>query len=140
MSEYTATAVQTVALGSNLLFTEAPIDNSCAIVHREGSGIINLRGLTRQCRARFRVSFGANIAVPTGGTIDPISMAIAVDGEGLASSTMTVTPSAVENYFNISSEALIDVPCNCCVTVTVKNISTQAINVANANFIVERVA
>lgn len=140
MSEYTASAVQLVAANANVLFTDAPIDNSCSIVHREGSGIITLRGITRQCRARFRVSFGSNIAIPTGGTVEAISAAISVDGEALATSTMTVTPAAVENYFNISSEALVDVPANCCLTVSIKNISTQPINFANSNLIIERVA
>ena len=140
MSEYTAFAPQTVAANANVLFTEAPIDNSCSIVHREGSGIITLRGITRQCRARFRVSFGANMAIPTGGTVEAISVAIAIDGEGLATSTMIITPAAVENYFNVNSEALIDVPANCCLTISIKNTSTQAINIANSNLIIERVA
>ena len=140
MSEYTAFAEQTVAASSNVLFTDAPIDNSCSIVHRAGSGIITLRGITRQCRARFRISFGGNIAIPTGGTVEAISAAISVDGEALATSTMIVTPAAVENYFNISSEALVDVPAGCCLTISVKNISTQPINFANSNLIVERVA
>lgn len=140
MAEYTATAVQTVAANANLLYTDAPINNSCSIIHREGSGIVTLRGLTRQCRARFRISFGSNISIPTGGVVAPISAAIAVDGEALASSIMTVTPAAVNNLFNISSEALVDVPANCCVTITVKNNSTQPINFTNSNLIVERVA
>ena len=96
--------------------------------------------MTRQCRARFRVSFGANIAIPTGGAVGPISLAIAADGEALGSSVMIVTPAAINDYFNIGSEALIDVPADCCVTVTIKNISPQSINVMNANLIVERVA
>ena len=140
MSEYTAFAEQIVAASSNVLFTDAPIDNSTSIVHRAGSGIITLRGLTRQCRARFRVSFGANIAIPTGGTVEAISAALAVEGEALPASTMIVTPAAAENYFNISTEALIDVPIGCCVTIGVKNISTQSINFANSNLIIERVA
>lgn len=140
MSEYTASAVQLVAENANVLFTDAPIDNSCSIIHRAGSGIITLKGITRQCRARFRVSFGANVAIPTGGAVGAITAAIAIDGEALATSTMIVTPAAVENYFNISSEALVDVPAGCCLTVSVKNISTQGIDFANSNLIIERVA
>lgn len=140
MSEYTASAVQLVAANANVLFTDAPIDNSCSIVHRAGSGIVTLRGITRQCRARFRVSFGANVAIPTGGTVGAVSTAIAVDGEALATSTMIVTPTVVESYFNIGSEALIDVPAGCCVTISVKNTGDQNINFANSNLIIERVA
>ena len=140
MSEYTAFAEQIVAAGSNVLFTDAPIDNSTSIIHRAGSGVITLRGLTRQCRARFRISFGANIAIPTGGTVEAISTAISVNGEALPASTMIVTPAAVENYFNVSSEALVDVPVGCCLTIGVRNISSQSISFANSNLIVERVA
>ena len=140
MSEYTAFAEQIVTAGSNVLFTDAPIDNSTSIIHRAGSGVITLRGLTRQCRARFRISFGANIAIPTGGTVEAISAAISVNGEALPASTMIVTPAAVENYFNISSEALVDVPVGCCLTIGVRNISSQSISFANSNLIVERVA
>ena len=140
MSEYTAFAEQIVAAGSNVLFTDAPIDNSTSIIHRAGSGVITLRGLTRQCRARFRISFGANIAIPTGGTVEAISTAISVNGEALPASTMIVTPAAVENYFNVSSEALVDVPVGCCLTIGIRNISSQSISFANSNLIVERVA
>lgn len=140
MSEYTAFAEQIVAAGSNVLFTDAPIDNSTSIIHRAGSGVITLRGLTRQCRARFRISFGANIAIPTGGTVEAISTAISVNGEALPASTMIVTPAAVENYFNVSSEALVDVPIGCCLTIGIRNISSQSISFANSNLIVERVA
>lgn len=141
MPEYTNNAVQTVAVGQNVLFTETPVGcNRGFVIHREGSGNVTLRGITNQCRARYRVSFGGNIAVPTGGTAGPISVAIAVDGEPLYSATATVTPAAVEEYFNVYASVFVDVPRGCCTTVAVENISTQAINVANPNMIVERVA
>lgn len=93
MAEYTSTALQTVANGQNVIFTETPVSASRCIVHREGSGIVTLRGLTNcQCRARFRVSFGANIAIPTGGTAGAISVALAIAGEPLHASTAIVTP------------------------------------------------
>lgn len=106
----------------------------------EGAGIVTLRGLTNQCRARYKVSFGANIAIPTGGTVEAISLAIAVNGEPLVSATAVVTPAAVGDYGNIFVSANVDVPRGCCLTVAAENISGQAINVANANMIVERVA
>lgn len=109
-------------------------------MHRDDSGLITLRGLTNQCRARFRVTFGANIAIPTGGTVESISLALSLDGEPVGPTTMTVTPAAVENYFNVSSNIFIDVLKGCCLTVGVKNINTQSILVQNANLIIERVA
>jgi hypothetical protein len=96
--------------------------------------------MTGQCRARFRVSFGANIAVPTDGTVGPISLAIAIDGEAVRATTMTVTPTVVDAFFNVFSSVFIDVPRGCCVTVSVKNITDVDVDVQNANLIVDRVA
>lgn len=140
MAEYTNAYVQSVAPNANVVFTEEPVSGKGCIVHREGSGLITLRGLTNQCRALFRVTFGGNIAIPTGGTVGEISIAIAIDGEPVPSATATVTPAAVENFFNVFSSVFIEVPKGCCVTVSVRNINTQAIEVENANIIVERVA
>ena len=138
--EIIATATQTVAANQNVLFTDTVTNGNCSITHRPGSGLVTLRGTTAQCRARYKVSFGGNIAIPTGGTVEAIQIALAVDGEGLASSTMIVTPAAVEEYFNVFGAMFIDVPKGCCLTVSVKNTSTQDILVQHANLIVERVA
>lgn len=140
MAEYTAVAAQTVAANQNVLLTETAVNGTKCINHRTGSGIVTLRGIGAQCRARFMVEFGGNIAIPTGGTVGSIQLAIAVDGEPLASTTMIVTPAAVENYFNVSAAVYIDVPAECCVTVSVENTSTQPILVQNANLIANRVA
>ena len=141
MAEFTSVATQTVAVGQNLPLTETAAKAPACIVHRAGSGLVTLRGLTSgQCRARFKVSFGGNIAIPTGGTVGPVSVALAVGGEALNSATAIVTPAAVENYFNVFVAAFIEVPRGCCLTVAVKNTGTQAVNIANRNLIVERVA
>lgn len=140
MAEYTSVAAQTVAAGQNVLFTETPVDGSCAIVHREGAGIVTLRGITQQCRARYRVSFGGNIAVPTGGTAGAISISLAINGEPLAATTAITTPAAVEEFHNVFAAVFVEVPRGCCLTVSVENTSTQAITITNANLIVERVA
>ena len=96
--------------------------------------------MTGQCRARFRVSFGANIGLPADGVVGPISLAIAIDGEAVRATTMTVTPAAVEQFFNVYSSVFIDVPRGCCVTVSVRNITDVDVDVQNANLIVDRVA
>lgn len=142
-SEYSAVFVQQVAANQNVLFTETPVPSgNSAVVHREGSGIITLRGQTNQCRALFKVVYGGNIAIPTGGTVGPISVAISVDGEALGSATATVTPAAVGDEFNVFAAALVSVPRGCCVTVSVKNVTTpaQTIEVENANLLIERIA
>jgi len=141
MAEYTANAVQTVAAGGNVAFTSTPIPCSRGyVLHRDNSGIITLRGIGGQCRARYRLSFGANIAVATGGTVGAIALAIAINGEAVQTSTMVVTPAAVGDYFNVSTDMIIDVPKCCCYTITVQNTSTTAIDVANANIIIDRIA
>lgn len=84
------------------------------------------------------MSFGANIAIPTGGTVGAISVALAIAGEPLPASKAIVTPAAADNYFNVYIDTFIDVPAGCCVTVAVENTSDQAISVQNANLIVTR--
>ena len=109
-------------------------------MHREGSGLITLRGITNQSRARFRVTFGANIALPTGGTAGPIQLAIAINGEPVSATQMIVTPAAAEEFFNVSRTLFLNVPSGCCTQVSVENTSTVAVDVQNASLIVERVA
>ena len=138
--EITANAVQTVLTNQNVLFTDNVVCGSSSIMHRDGSGLITLRGLTNQYRARFRVSFGGNIAVPTGGTVGPISLAIAINGEPVVTTTMISTPAAVEEYNNVFSAIFLDVPRGCCSQVSVQNTSDDDIEIQNANLIIERVA
>ena len=140
MAEFTGIALQTVAQGEDVAFTETPVACSNCIMHRQGSGIVKLRGLTNQCRARFLVSYSGNIQIPTGGTVEAISLAIAIDGEPLQSTRMIVTPAAVENFFNVSAQAYVDVPRGCCVAAAVQNTSAQAIEVQNSNLIAVREA
>ena len=137
MAEYTANALQTVGVNQNVLLTDEPVKGNCSIIHRDGSGLVTLRGITNQCRARFRVYFNGNIAIPTGGTVESISLAISINGEPVASSTMIVTPAAVGEFFNAGGS---NVPAGCCAQISVENTSTQSISVQNANLIVERVA
>ena len=140
MAEYIATAEQTVLANQNVLFSDVTVCGNCSIMHRPGSGLVALRGITSQCRARYKVFFSGNIAIPTGGTVEAISLSLSIDGEPVGSSTMIVTPAAVEEYFNVASAVFLDVPKNCCLQVAVRNSSTQDISVQNANLIVERVA
>lgn len=138
--EIIANAVQTVTPGANVQFTDTVVSGCHSIVHRVGSGLITLRGITNQCRARFKVSFGANVALPTGGTVAPISLALSISGEPIASTTMISTPAAVEEFNNVFTAVYLDVPAGCCLTVSVRNTSEDDIDVQNANLIVERVA
>ena len=138
--ELTANALQTVEPNQNVQFTDTAVCGSCSILHRDGSGLVTLRGLTNQCRARFKAFFSGNIAIPTAGTVGPISLALAINGEAIATTTMIQTPAAVEEFANVASAVYIDVPADCCITVSVRNTNAQAVDVQNANLIIERVA
>lgn len=142
MAEFTANAAQTVTAGQNVLFTETPICyNRNSVTHREGSGLITLRGTSGcQARARYKVTFGGNVSIPTGGTAGTISVALTLNGEAIPASSASVTPAAVEEPFNVFVAAYVDVPQGCCVTITVENTASQSITVANANIIIERTA
>lgn len=146
MAEYSSNAVQTVAVNQPVIFTESPVPCDKNLVrHRDGSGTFSLRGYVpsspccnKKKSALYTVDFSANIAVPTGQTPGPISLAITIDGSPIPASTMTVTPAAVDEYFNISCAVIADVWNGCCGNVTVQNVSTIPVLVQNANIIFTR--
>ena len=141
-AEYSMTALQTVAVDDNVLFSNG--SRACRkgfVQHRDDSGIFFLKGATNGCRAVYRVTFNGNIAIATGGTVEPISVALTINGEELGNATATVTPAAIGDFFNVSVTTFIEIPCGCCVTVSVENVSdTSAIDVTNVNIIFDRVA
>lgn len=132
MAEFINPIPQTVEVNGNVLFADTVVEPCCKVRHRRGSGIFTLKG------GRYLVSFGGNIAVPTGETVGPISLALALNGEALQGEIVTVTPAAVGEFFNVFAMAYIDVPCNCCYTLSVKNISTIPVDVDDANLVTIR--
>lgn len=135
MIELLNPAVSSVAVGQSVPFTEE-IGSKCgAERHRAGSA-----QLTLVKPGRYLVNFNANIAVPaTGGTVGPISLAVALNGEAMNGSVMTVTPAAVSEFFNVSTQHYVDVPCGCCVTITVQNTGASTVDVDNPNLTAVRV-
>ena len=149
MSEYVSVQPeQLVAVGQNVLFVDSIPCPKGQVVHRNGSGILTLRGCGSNCFARYQVVFNGNLAIPEGGTAGAIAVALAIDGEPLQSSRAIVTPAAAEQYFNVTSTAIITVPRGCCYTVAVENVAAgvdgpidqQAISVADGNLTVTRIA
>lgn len=138
--EITANAIQTVAANQNVLFPTTTVPGSCSMVHRVGSGLVTLRGLGQQARARFHIWFGGNVAVSEGETLAPILLAVTLGGETLPATQMIVTPAAIEDFFNVSASVFLDIPCGCCQNISVRNIGTSSVDVQNANLIIERVA
>ena len=141
-AEYSAIATQVVAENENILFLDG--DRACRkgyVTHRSGSGIFRLKGASNTCKTIYKVQFNANIAVATGGTVGAISVALQEDGETIGNAVATVVPAAIGDFFNVSLATFIVIPCGCCVTVSVENISDgTAIDVENANIIIDRVA
>lgn len=149
MAEYSANAVQTVNPGESIIFTDTPVPCTRGFVrHRDETGNFLLSGYIpnngcncrccRQNSAQYLIDFGANIAVPTGSTVGAISVAIAIDGSTIPSSTMTVTPAAVEEYFNVSRAVNAEIWRGCCETIQIRNTSDIPILVQNANVIFSR--
>lgn len=154
MAEFTNNPVQTVQANQPVTLNTTIGCPKGYVYHRNGSGIVTLRGITSNCFARYQVTFNGNIAIPDGGTAPaPISVAIALDGEPILTSKAIVTPAATaanpptaENFFNVTSTAVINVPRGCCFNVSVENTSEGAtptdvnppILVQNANMTVTR--
>lgn len=140
MAEFTAIAVQTVATNGNVIFTDTTSACTKGIISRRpGSGQVRVKGTSNGCRAKYRVTFSGNIAVPTTGTAGAISLAIAIDGEADLSTVAIATPTATGAYNNVAMATDLWIPCGCCEQVSIKNTSTQPINVVNANITIDRV-
>ena len=150
MAEYAFNPVQLVEPGQNLILDTVIPCGKGYVYHRDQSGILILRGIVNGagCFARYQVTFNGNIALPEGATVGPISVALAIDGEPIQTSRAIVTPAAADEYFNVTSTAIITVPKGCCFSMAVENTSAPAevggvapeINVQNANLVVARIA
>ena len=150
MAEYLANATQLVELNQPIVFTASIPCNRGNVIHEDETGIFILRSNTTGCFARYQVVFNGNIAVPTGGTVGPIAVAITVNGEARPTSRAIVTPAAVEEYNNVTSTAIVTVPRGCCFSISVRAVSglvddaagtpAPSINVTNSNLVITRIA
>ena len=147
MAEFAYNGVQTIQPNNPIPLTTVIPCAKGYVYHRNGSGIVTLRGVVNGtgCFARYQVTFNGNTAVSADGTAGPIAVAIALDGESIATSKAVVTPAAVGEYFNVTSTAIITVPKGCCFNVSVENVpggtaAGQPIDVMNATLVVTRIA
>jgi hypothetical protein len=150
MAEYLANATQLVELNQPIVFSASIPCNRGNVVHEDETGIFILRGNSTGCFARYQVTFNGNIAVPEGGTVGPIAVSVAVNGEARPTSRAIVTPAAVEEYNNVTSTAIVTVPRGCCFSVSVRAVSgivddaagtsAPSINVTNSNLVITRIA
>lgn len=150
MAEYLANATQVVELNQPIDFISSIPCPRRNVIHEDGTGIFILRGNSTGCFARYQVTFNGNIAVPEGGTVGPIAVSIATNGEARTTSRAIFTPAAVEEYGNVTSTAIITVPRGCCFSVSVRAVSglvddaagtpAPSINVTNSNLVITRIA
>jgi hypothetical protein len=155
MAEFTYNPVQQVQPNQPVVLNTTICCPKGYVYHRPESGIVTLRGITNNCFARYQVTFNGNIAIPDGGTVGPIAIALAIDGEPILTSRAIVTPAATatnppttDNFFNVTSPAIITVPKGCCWNVSVENVTepvdattpASPILVQNANLVVQRIA
>jgi hypothetical protein len=150
MAEYLANTLQNVALNGPVLFTASiPCPKGC-VYHEDETGIFILRGCTNNCFARYQVTYNGNIAIPEGGELSPVAIAIAVNGEPRLTSRAIFTPQAVDEYGNVTSTAIITVPKGCCFSLSVRYVdattddpaveATPLIAVQNSNLVIDRIA
>lgn len=137
MAEFTST-IQQVAAGQNAVLDVDVIKSRC-VSHRTGSGLICVDNSGCDCKpARYKVFVKANISIPTGGTVGPISLGIALNGEIVQSSIATVTPAATGDEFSVATEEIVNAG-KCPVNIAVRNPNTQTIQVSDLVVIVERI-
>lgn len=149
-AEYLANPIQEVALNAPILFSASIPCTRGYIYHEDETGIFILRGITcNQCFATYQVTFNGNIAIPEGGTVTPIAVAITINGEPRVTSRAIFTPAAVDEYGNVTSTAIIKVPKGCCFSLAVEHVAATTdptvtpapvINVQNANLVISRIA
>lgn len=152
MAEYLANEVQEVALYSPVIFRASIPCNRGYVYHEDETGIFILRGIVNNpcaCFAQYQVTFNGNIAIPEGGTVTPIAVALTLNGEPRLTSRAIITPAAAEEYGNVTSTAIIRVPKGCCFSLAVEAVPASldptvtpapAIDVQNANLVITRVA
>lgn len=150
-AEYLAVAEQAVNLNAPIIFSASIPCTRGWVYHEDETGIFILRGMTNgQCFATYQVSYNGNIAIPEGGTVEPIAIAVTVNGEPRITSRAIFTPAAVDEYGNVTSTAIIKVPRGCCFTLSVEYVSgitadattvpPPVINVLNSNLVINRIA
>ena len=149
MAEYLYNEEQAVALNGAAIFNDSIPCNRGNVFHESGTGIFILRGCTPNCFARYQAVFNGNIAIPEGGTVGPIAVALTVNGEARPTSRAIFTPAAAEDYGNVTSTAIITVPRGCCFSLSLRSVPASAdpaatpapvINLQNANITITRIA
>lgn len=138
--ELTHVDTQTIQPGGVVIFDAIAVEPCCCMNYRLGSGLTTLKGMTAGREADYDVQFGGNVALATGAEATAAAtLAIAIAGEPLPSTTMISTPGAVGEFNNVSTFTTLDVPRGCCYNISVENTSTVAIDLSNARLSIKRI-
>ena len=118
MAKYITSSDTNVALNNPIPFdiVSIPCNKGCVVPIT--TGVLTLKGDTTNRFARYEVDVQGNVAIPTGGTLTPIAVAITLNGVAIPDSVAIITPAAVEYVWHINTSATITVPCGCCVSVS----------------------
>lgn len=117
MARYITSTDQNVALNNTIPFNVVSIPCNKGCVLPLTTGILTLRsGANNQ--ARYDVTLQANVAIPEGGDLTPLAVAITLNGVAIPDSVAIVTPAAEEELWHVNTTAQITVPCGCCVSVS----------------------
>ena len=117
MAKYITSTDQNVALNGTIPFDIVSIHCNKGCVVPITTGVLTLKGGNNQL-ARYEVDLQANIAIPEGGTVTPIALAITINGVAIPDSVAIVTPAAAEEFGHVNTSVVITVPCGCCVSVS----------------------
>lgn len=117
MAKYITSGDTSVALNGAIPFNVVSIPCNKGCVVPLATGVLTLRsGASNQ--ARYDVTVQANVAIPEGGAVTPLALAITLNGVAIPDSVAIVTPAAVEDVWHINTSTTITVPCGCCVSVS----------------------
>lgn len=118
MAKYITSTDQNVALNNTIPFNIVSIPCNKGCVVPITTGVLTLKGNTSNRFARYEVELQANIAIPEGGAVTPIALAITLNGVAIPDSVAIVTPAAAEDVWHVHTSATITVPCGCCVSIS----------------------
>ena len=118
MAKYITSADQNVALNGTIPFDIVSIPCNKGRVVPITTGVLTLQGSSTNRFARYEVDLQANIAIPEGGAVTPIAVAITLNGVAIPDSVAIVTPAAAEDVWHVNTTATITVPCGCCVSIS----------------------
>ena len=147
-AEYSIVTPQTVAPNQPAVFLDAPCPCREGLIFKKSGGVFLLAsnapdnacscgcGCRRIYTTNYEAEVHANVEIPTGGTVEEIRLALAVDGVIDPASIMSYTPAAVETAGNVGTSIIVSVPSICgCDSVALVNASTQDITINNASLV-----